>query len=139
MFDGHFSAYYKQFCAVHRHENEHRVYGLASMALITAAVDVRDRLSIPVVALDIAGAEAGFPAKAHLDAYEYAHLHFVGKVRAPVPSLVYAHLHFVGKVIPLCPLSYTRTCTSWARGREGVGGSGRSGRQREGAGESGRG
>ena len=40
------------------------MYGLASMALVTSAIRSRDEDGIPVVGLDIAGAEAGFPADA---------------------------------------------------------------------------
>ena len=48
-------------------------------ALVTAACEVKDRLGIPIVALDIAGAERGFPAVAHAEAYRYAHKRFMNK------------------------------------------------------------
>ena len=34
---------------------------------------------MPVVALDIAGAEDGFPAEEHKEAYQLAHKHFMSK------------------------------------------------------------
>jgi adenosine deaminase len=79
MFMPMFSTYYKHFCAVHPHEEPHRLYGLATMALVTTAMEVRKKEGIPIVALDIAGAENGFPAKDHAEAYEYAQKNFLQK------------------------------------------------------------
>jgi adenosine deaminase len=79
MFQGVFSPYYREFCEMHKHESDHRVYGLASMSLITAAVAARREHGVPVVAIDIAGAEAGFPARDHKEAYDWAHKHFLNK------------------------------------------------------------
>ena len=42
-------------------------------------VDARDRLGLPVVAFDLAGAEAGHPASDHVEAYQFAHRHFLKK------------------------------------------------------------
>ena len=77
MFTGEMSDYYKSLMLCHKHEPKSRIYGLASMALIMAAVDIKQREGLPIVALDIAGAEVGYPAKDHVDAYRYAHKHFV--------------------------------------------------------------
>lgn len=77
MFTGEMSDYYKSLMHCHKHEPKARIYGLASMALIMAAVDIKQREGLPIVALDIAGAEVGHPAKDHVDAYRYAHKHFV--------------------------------------------------------------
>ena len=40
-------------------------------------VAARDKLGLPVVALDLAGAEAGNPAFYHKKAYQFAHKHFM--------------------------------------------------------------
>jgi len=65
MFDASFSEYYRALVQCHKHEGMQRIYGLASMSLVTAAVAARDEEGIPVVALDVAGAEKGHPARDH--------------------------------------------------------------------------
>ena len=59
MFTAESSTYYRALMECHKHEPAKRVYGLASMALVTAAAEVRKTDGIPIVALDIAGAEMG--------------------------------------------------------------------------------
>eukprot|EP00565_Helicotheca_tamesis_P005833 CAMPEP_0185731328 /NCGR_PEP_ID=MMETSP1171-20130828/12604_1 /TAXON_ID=374046 /ORGANISM="Helicotheca tamensis, Strain CCMP826" /LENGTH=449 /DNA_ID=CAMNT_0028400573 /DNA_START=40 /DNA_END=1389 /DNA_ORIENTATION=- len=78
-FEPTFSPYYRAFWQVHLHEDKHRIYGLASMALVTAAYDLKQQHGIPVVAFDLAGAENGYPASDHADAYEFAHKKFFHK------------------------------------------------------------
>eukprot|EP00566_Odontella_aurita_P013307 CAMPEP_0113553438 /NCGR_PEP_ID=MMETSP0015_2-20120614/15612_1 /TAXON_ID=2838 /ORGANISM="Odontella" /LENGTH=461 /DNA_ID=CAMNT_0000454505 /DNA_START=95 /DNA_END=1480 /DNA_ORIENTATION=- /assembly_acc=CAM_ASM_000160 len=78
-FSQHFGPYYEAFWEVHKHEEPSRIYGLASMALVSAAYDVKTEKGIPVVALDLAGAEDGFPAKYHSDAFDFAHRKFLHK------------------------------------------------------------
>lgn len=73
-----FSPYYAAFWELQAREDPHRVYGMASMALVTEAVTMRD-MGVPIVALDIAGAERGYPASDHIDAFAYAHKHFLHK------------------------------------------------------------
>ena len=79
MWNADMSPYFRDFLRMHPSESPARVSGLASMALITAAVAVRNEHGIPIVALDIAGAEDGFPAHHHTEAYQYASKHFVNK------------------------------------------------------------
>jgi adenosine deaminase len=55
-----------------------QIYALASLELARAAVAAAER-GLPVVGLDLAGRERGFPAKDHLAAYQLAHEHFLGK------------------------------------------------------------
>mmetsp|Transcript_13472 Transcript_13472/g.19622 ORF Transcript_13472/g.19622 Transcript_13472/m.19622 type:complete len:447 (-) Transcript_13472:388-1728(-) len=78
-FQPSFSPYYDAFWQVHAHEDPHRIYGLASMALVTAAYDMKKQHDIPIVAFDLAGAENGYPASDHFDAYEFAHKKFLHK------------------------------------------------------------
>ena len=40
---------------------------------------MQDKHELPIVALDIAGAERGFPAEQHVEAFKYAHKHFLSK------------------------------------------------------------
>lgn len=73
------SGYYASFLALHRHEAPRRLQSLASMAVVTCAVALRDMEGIPIVGLDIAGPEAGFPASIHEEAYHYAQSAFMHK------------------------------------------------------------
>ncbi len=50
-----------------------------SLKMIQEATKVRDELSIPISALDLAGPEEGFPAVDHKEAYTFAHEHFFYK------------------------------------------------------------
>jgi adenosine deaminase len=73
------SAYYDQFLEVHRFTRNKRVIGLASLELVQAMVHVRDELGVPVVGLDIAGPERGYPPDDHQEAIAIAHRHFFMK------------------------------------------------------------
>lgn len=55
------------------------VFGLASEALVRASVRARDELDLPVVGVDLAGREHGYPAENHAKAYQLAHEAFFGK------------------------------------------------------------
>ncbi|RMH23249.1 MAG: adenosine deaminase family protein [Acidobacteria bacterium] len=79
MFTAGFSPYYKSLMAVLDKWPVRSVYGVASMSLARSVVEARDRLGLPVVGLDLAGAEAGNPASDHVEAYAYAHRHFLKK------------------------------------------------------------
>ncbi|MBX2800581.1 MAG: adenosine deaminase family protein [Myxococcales bacterium] len=79
MFTGGFGPYFKDLMGVLAPWPVKEVYGAASLSLARAVVDVRDRLGLPVVGFDLAGAEAGHPAHDHVDAYDYCHRHFLKK------------------------------------------------------------
>lgn len=79
MFSGGFSPYYKQISEAHKHAPARRLYGLASAELARAVVDIRDSTGIPLVGFDLAGAEHGYPAEDHVEAYDYVHKHFMKK------------------------------------------------------------
>ncbi len=55
------------------------VFAIASLEVARWAVALRDHEGWPIVAFDLAGEEAGYPAADHRDAYRYAHLHFLKK------------------------------------------------------------
>jgi len=74
-----FSPYFELFWEMHKYEDPYIIYGLASMSLITTAHDVKVKSKVPIVALDIAGAEDGFPAEHHSDAFAFAHKKFINK------------------------------------------------------------
>ncbi len=79
MFSAGFGPYYQDLLAVLPGWPVKKVYSVASLTLARQVVDARDRLGIPVVGFDLAGAEAGHPASDHVDAYDFAHRHFLKK------------------------------------------------------------
>ncbi len=78
-FDGRFSPYYANFISCHRYSPLTQVQPMASLELVRALVDIRDRLGIPIVGFDLAGEEKGSPAHMHRRAFEFAHQHFLKK------------------------------------------------------------
>lgn len=79
MFDYGFSKYYDTLLDVHANSERKWIFSLASQELVRAAVDARTRLKLPIVGFDLAGAEAGYPAEDHAQAYALAHKHFLKK------------------------------------------------------------
>ncbi len=79
MFDYGFSHYFDSLLNVHAHSERKWVFSLASQELVRAAVEARDTLQLPIVGFDLAGAEAGFPAGDHAQAYALAHKNFLKK------------------------------------------------------------
>lgn len=56
-----------------------QIYRMASLELARSAVRCRDELDMPIVAFDLAGQEHGYPARDHVEAYQYVHRHFLKK------------------------------------------------------------
>ncbi len=79
MFTKGFGPYFADILRVLPGFEAKEVYGIASLSLAQQVVDIRDRLGIPVVGFDLAGAEAGHPASDHKAAYRYAHQNFLKK------------------------------------------------------------
>jgi adenosine deaminase len=73
------SDYYAHFLDVLAYSDIKNVRRLASVELAQGAVRIRDEMGIPIVALDLAGAESGFPPRDHTRAFQYAHEHFMAK------------------------------------------------------------
>lgn len=74
-----FSPYYTQlFQALRDHEPKH-VIKIAAMDMIRASIRLRDEEGLPIVGLDIAGQEMGYPAHEFKEVYEYAHQNFLLK------------------------------------------------------------
>ncbi len=78
-FNEAFSPYYRKLCESLQFMREQKLYGVASLELARAVVDIRDRLGLPIVGFDLAGEEKGYPANNHQDAYHYVHRHFMKK------------------------------------------------------------
>jgi len=55
------------------------VFAVASLEMVRTAVALRDQDGLPIVAFDLAGEEAGYPAGDHKVAFQYAHSHFLKK------------------------------------------------------------
>jgi adenosine deaminase len=79
FFNRHMSAYYAQLFDVMPHAPAKEIMSIASLEMARAAAALAHNKGIPVVGFDIAGAEAGFPAIDHRNAYQYAHVHFIKK------------------------------------------------------------
>ena len=77
MFTAGFGPWYRDLLGVLGHWPVKQVYGVASLSLVRSVVDARDRLGLPVVGFDLAGAEAGHPASDHVDAYRFALRNFL--------------------------------------------------------------
>ncbi len=75
VFSEHYRAYFEALPTAPNDE----IYALASLELARAAVQAAEVDGLPVVGLDLAGQERGFPAKDHQAAYQLAHEHFLGK------------------------------------------------------------
>lgn len=78
-FNEHMSPYYAQILHVMSNSPRKEVFAAASLELARAAVTLAHRDGLPVVAFDLAGEEAGYPAEGHKAAYQYAHSHFMRK------------------------------------------------------------
>lgn len=79
MFTGEFSPYFRRLIQVHTESNPKQIFGMASLELARAAVRIRDEYGLPIVGFDLAGQENGYPAIDHVEAYRYAHEHFLKK------------------------------------------------------------
>ena len=74
-----FSNTYREMCQAFAHLPQAKIFGMASEALVRASVQARDELGLPVVGVDLAGQERGYPANDHVRAYQIAHEAFLGK------------------------------------------------------------
>ncbi|MCB9745835.1 MAG: adenosine deaminase family protein [Alphaproteobacteria bacterium] len=61
------------------HSRPTNLYALAALDLAQGAVRARDDLGLPVVAFDLAGEEAGYPASDYAEAFRFAQEHFLHK------------------------------------------------------------
>ncbi len=78
-FNEHMSSYYATIFKALSQSSKSEVFGVASLELAKMVVKLAKKEKLPVVGFDLAGAEAGYPAADHLDAYRYVHKHFIRK------------------------------------------------------------
>jgi adenosine deaminase len=78
-FNADMSETYRRFCQTMAYAPPKRIFAAASLELARAAVQLRYEQGLPVVGFDLAGAEAGYPADDHREAFQYAHSHFLKK------------------------------------------------------------
>lgn len=74
-----FSAWYRNFSDMHKYSDVERLFGLASIELESAVRTARFEEGLPVVGIDLAGAEAGWPAIDHKVAFRRAQRNFLKK------------------------------------------------------------
>jgi len=79
LFSAGFAPYYENLLRALDQWPPKEVYGVASMSLARSVVRARDELGLPIVALDLAGAEAGNPPSDHVAAFAFAHRNFLKK------------------------------------------------------------
>ena len=73
------SKYYDNLLDVHKYNKPRTVFSLASSELINATIKLRQETNIPVVAIDLAGTENGYPPIDHKEAYAQACSNFINK------------------------------------------------------------
>jgi adenosine deaminase len=78
-FSENFSHHYSDMVSAHQYTAADRLFGLASQELVGAAAYARNEGGLPVVAVDIAGPEEGYPPIHHREAYMQAHRSFLRK------------------------------------------------------------
>ena len=74
-----FSPYYTNLFNVMKYLKPMDVISLAAKELARASVRLRDEMNIPIVGIDLAGQEEGYPPHHFKEAYEYAHKNFMHK------------------------------------------------------------
>lgn len=74
-----FSPYYSKLYSVMNYSKQMDIITFAAMEMVRASVKLRDEKGIPIVGIDLAGQEEGYPAGRFKEVYEYAHKHFMNK------------------------------------------------------------
>ena len=79
MFNEKFSPYYSDIFKLMPNQKPAYVISNTAMELTTGAIKLRDEDGLPIVGIDLAGEEAGYPAVNFKDSYELAHRNFLNK------------------------------------------------------------
>lgn len=74
-----FSPYYTNFFETLEYSKSMEVIQSAALQMVKAAVRIRDEKGIPIVGIDLAGQEDGYPPGKFKEVYSYAHKNFMHK------------------------------------------------------------
>lgn len=74
-----YSPYYTNFYKVMEYSKKMEVITEAAMQMAQAAVKIRDEKGIPIVSIDLAGQEEGYPPGKFKEMYAYVHKNFMHK------------------------------------------------------------
>lgn len=74
-----FSPYYTKLYNIMNYSTSTQIIKFAAMEMVRACVELRDHKNIPIVGIDLAGQEEGYPAGWFKDVYAYAHKNFMKK------------------------------------------------------------
>lgn len=74
-----YSPFYNKIFETLEYSREMEVIREGALQLVKAAVKIRDEKAIPIVGLDLAGQEDGYPPGKFKEVYSYAHKHFLHK------------------------------------------------------------
>ncbi|HXH29294.1 MAG TPA: adenosine deaminase family protein [Bacteriovoracaceae bacterium] len=74
-----YSPYYTSFFKMMEFSKEMEVITEAALQMVKAVVRIRDQKGIPIVGIDLAGQEEGYPPSKFKEVYAYAHKHFMHK------------------------------------------------------------
>jgi len=74
-----YSPYYSNFYKALEYSKEIEIMKEAGLQLVKGAVKIRDDMGIPIVSIDLAGQEEGYPPGKFKEVYAYAHKNFMQK------------------------------------------------------------
>jgi len=74
-----YSPYYTQFYKSMEYSKEMEVIAEAALQMVKAVVKIRDEEGLPIVGIDLAGQESGYPPGKFKEIYNYAHKNFMHK------------------------------------------------------------
>jgi adenosine deaminase len=74
-----YSPFYSKFFKTMEYSEPSEVVGAAALQMVQAVVKIRDEMGIPIVSIDLAGQEEGYPCGKFREVYAYAHKHFMHK------------------------------------------------------------
>jgi adenosine deaminase len=74
-----YSPYYSSFFKIMEFSKEMEVIGEAALQMAKAVIKLRDEKDIPIVSIDLAGQEDGYPPGKFKDIYDYVHKNFMHK------------------------------------------------------------
>lgn len=79
FFNEHFSPYYRDYVRTHAFSTQEEIIRGAGLELAKAVSRLRAESTVQIVGFDLAGAEMGFPAAEHAEAYALVQKSFLGK------------------------------------------------------------